>query len=874
MTVDTPVDLGRLVDNLIEEGSGQDPDELYGAFTMWTTSRGLDLYPAQDESLIEVFSGANLIVSTPTGSGKSLIALGAQVAAVASGRRTYYTAPIKALVSEKFFDLCAALGADRVGMLTGDASVNPQAPVICCTAEILANLALRQGAEVDVGQVVMDEFHFYSDPERGWAWQVPLLELAHTQFVLMSATLGDVTRFEKDLTRRTGNRTACVTSAERPVPLHHYYAMTPLHETITELLETGQAPVYIVHFTQAAALERAQALMSVPVASRAVRDRIADRIGAFRFSPGFGGTLSRLLRHGIGVHHAGMLPRYRRLVEQLAQAGLLTVVCGTDTLGVGINVPIRTVLLTALSKYDGNRFRQLNAREFHQIAGRAGRAGFDSAGTVIVQAPEHEIDNTRALAKAGDDPRKRRKVVRKKPPPGTVWWSRATFDRLVGADPEPLTSSLRISHAMVLNVLARPGDPFPALRHLLEDNDEPRPRQRRLILRTIAIVRALLAAGVAERVTDDEGGPVRLALAPGLQLDFALNQPLSPFALAAIELLDPQSPEYALDVVSVVEATLEDPRPVLYAQQKAARGEAVAAMKADGVPYEERMNRLEEITHPRPLAEMLDAALELYRQGHPWVADEELSPKSVVRELFELAMTFPEYIRHHGLARVEGLVLRYLADAFRALRQTVPEQAKTEELLDLQQWIGELVRQVDSSLLTEWEALRDGDVRPPDGQGTEVMPEEDSTVTGNPRAFRVLVRNALFRRVELAARRRWSELGDLDAGSGWDAGAWQEALEPYFDRYDEIGTGPDARGPALLLLDTGDGPGTRAGPGTWWVRQILDDPEADHDWGITAVVDLAASDADRAAVLHLTEVGPLPTAFDPAPVPPEDSERV
>ena len=283
------------------------------------------------------------------------------MAALSQGVRTYYTAPIKALVSEKFFNLCDALGADQVGMLTGDAAVNPDAPVICCTAEVLANQALREGAGADIGQVVMDEFHFYGEPDRGWAWQVPLLELPHVQFLLMSATLGDTAALREDLTRRTGRATALVENAERPVPLHFYYATTPVHETIAELLDTKQAPVYVVHFTQAAALERAQALMSVNVSSREDKDAIAAAIGDFRFTTGFGKTLSRLVRHGIGVHHAGMLPRYRRLVEQLAQAGLLKVICGTDTLGVGINVPIRTVMITALSKYDGIRQRHLRA---------------------------------------------------------------------------------------------------------------------------------------------------------------------------------------------------------------------------------------------------------------------------------------------------------------------------------------------------------------------------------------------------------------------------------------------------------------------------------------------------------------------------------
>ena len=281
-------------------------------------------------------------------------------------------------------------------MLTGDAAVNAKAPIVCCTAEVLANIALREGAEADIGQVVMDEFHFYAEPDRGWAWQVPLLELPQAQFLLMSATLGDVTRFVDDLSRRTRRETAVVTSVTRPVPLTYEWAVTPMHETLEELLTTHQAPVYVVHFTQAAALERAQALTSINVCTREEKDRIAELIGGFRFSPGFGKTLSRLVKHGVGVHHAGMLPKYRRLVEQLAQAGLLKVICGTDTLGVGINVPIRTVVFTGLSKYDGRRQRMLKAREFHQIAGRAGRAGFDTAGTVVVQAPEHVVENHRA----------------------------------------------------------------------------------------------------------------------------------------------------------------------------------------------------------------------------------------------------------------------------------------------------------------------------------------------------------------------------------------------------------------------------------------------------------------------------------------------
>jgi len=820
-----------------------DPDAIFSAFADWAKDRGLSLYPHQEEALIEVVMGSNVILSTPTGSGKSLVATGAHFTALANGQRSYYTAPIKALVSEKFFALCEVFGPANVGMMTGDASVNAKAPIICCTAEVLASIALRDGTDADVGQVIMDEFHYYADPDRGWAWQVPLIELPRAQFILMSATLGDVTRFQEDLTKRTGWTTAVVKNAERPVPLIFSFSLEPLHETLSELLTTNEAPVYVVHFTQAAALEQAQALMSTNMCTRQEKDAIAEMIGNFRFASGFGKTLSRLVRHGIGVHHAGMLPKYRRLVETLAQAGLLKVICGTDTLGVGINVPIRTVVFTALSKFDGRKTRLLQAREFHQIAGRAGRAGFDTAGRVVVQAPEHVIENEKALAKAGDDPKARRKVVKKKPPEGMVSWGKPTFERLVDAEPEPLTSSFTVTHAMVLNVIDRPGNAYAAMKHLLTDNHEDRAKQRKHIHRAIEIYRALLAAGVIERLDepDEKGRYVRLTV--DLQYDFALNQPLSPFALAAIELLDKTADSYALDVLSVIESTLDDPRQILSAQQFRARGEAVAAMKAEGVDYETRIELLDGVTYPKPLEDLLEAAYEIYRRGHPWVGDYMVSPKTVVRDLFERAMTFPEYVQFYGLSRSEGIVLRYLADAYKALRQSVPDEAKTEELTDLIEWLGELIRQVDSSLVDEWEKLTNPD------EEFAALRAQPKTLTSNTRAFRVLVRNALFRRVTLAALRHYDELGALDAADGWTAAAWEEALDGYFEVHDELGTGPDARGPAMLIIEEGKT--------AWTVRQIFDDPAGDHDWGISATVDLAASDEEGAAVIHVTDVGEL-----------------
>ena len=773
------------------------------------------------------------------------MATGALYAALAAGRRSFYTAPIKALVSEKFFALCAVFGADKVDMLTGDAAVNADAPIIACTAEVLANIALREGANAPIGLVVMDEFHFYGDPDRGWAWQVPLLELPRAQFLLMSATLGDVTFLREDLSRRTGRPTAWVANAQRPVPLFYSYATTPMHETIEELVETKQTPIYVVHFTQASALERAQALMSINVCTKEEKAAIAGHIGAFRFSTAFGTTLSRLVRHGIGVHHAGMLPKYRRLVEQLAQAGLLKVICGTDTLGVGINVPIRTVVFSALSKYDGTRTRLLNAREFHQIAGRAGRAGFDTAGTVVVQAPEHEVANLKQFAKVADDPKKRRKLVRRKAPEGMVPWGEATMTRLVDAAPEALTSNMRVSTAMILDVVDRPGDPFEAMRRLLTDNHEPRKRQLRLIREAVGIARSLLQAGVVERLDDPEPDGRRYRLTVDLPRDFALNQPLSTFALAAIDLLDAESDSYALDVVSVIEATLEDPRQVLAAQLNKARGEAVAAMKADGIEYDERIELLDDITYPKPLEDLLDHAYEVYVQSNPWAADGRLSPKSVVREMWERAMTFREFVSVYGLTRSEGAVLRYLSDAFKALRSGVPAGARTDELTDIVEWLGELVRQVDSSLLDEWEQLTSPDQ--PAGVTPEVRAAPPRPLTANERAFTATVRNALFRRVQLFARERWDELGELDSAAGWTAQRWAEAGEAYFTEHESVGTGADARGPALLVFDRR--------PDIWRVRQILDDPAGDHDWGFDAEVDLGASDESGSLVLRLVDAG-------------------
>jgi superfamily II RNA helicase len=787
------------------------------------------LYPAQEEAMLELLAGNHVVLATPTGSGKSLVAIGAHLAALSEGLQSVYTAPIKALVSEKFFALCDVFGAENVGMATGDASVNPDAPILCCTAEVLANRALRSGDQTGIGLAVLDEFHYYADPDRGWAWQVPLLEMTGTQFLLMSATLGDTSFLREDLARRSGRDVSEVAGVERPVPLSFEWSLDPLHDKLSELLQTHQAPVYVVHSTQESAVDRAQALMSVNVCTREEKDRIAELIGGFRFTTKFGQTLSRLVRHGIGVHHAGMLPKYRRLVEQLAQAGLLKVVCGTDTLGVGINVPIRTVMMTSLSKYDGTRVRHLRAREFHQVAGRAGRAGFDTAGLVVVQAPDHVIENHRVLAKFGDDEKKKRSYKRKSPPEGFVSWDDKTFTRLVNATPETLTSHMRVTAAMILNVAAREGDFFGHMKKLLLDNHESRVRQRVLVRQAIRLFRALEAGGVLQRV---DGG-VRLTV--DLQPNFALDQPLALFALAAFELLDVESLSYPLDVVSVVESTLDDPRQVLSAQRKKARGEAIQQMKADGIEYDERMELLEDVTYPRPLEELLTAAYEIYQQTNPWILDHELKPKAVARDIFDRAMTYNEYVSFYGLGRSEGLVLRALADAYKALKRSVPDSVVTEEVEDLTQWLGEVVRQVDSSLLDEWAALT---------AGGDLLAEPVPVVSRNTRAFTILVRNAMWRRVHALSINRVDLLRELDPDVDWDA-----AMDAYFEDHAEIGTDGDARGPAMLRIDGST------------VLQVLSDPEGDHDWALHGEIDLEASDEQGEAVVRVTAMAPVGPAW-------------
>lgn len=830
--------LGELAPNWDDFGNERrnlDGDEIYERFFGWVhDDKGIEPWPHQEEAIMDLLAGDHVILNTPTGSGKSLVALGMHFMALCTGQRSCYTAPIKALVSEKFFDLVEVFGRENVGMITGDTNINPDAPIICCTAEILANQALREGERADIGCVAMDEFHYYGDADRGWAWQVPLLTLSKTQFLLMSATLGNVNDIAGRLEDMTKRDVDVIADAPRPVALSYEYTDKQLTGTVALLFSKRDTPIYVVHFSQDAALETAQALASTGVSSKEQREAISEAIKGTRFTTAFGKILQRLLRTGVGIHHAGMLPRYRRLVEQLAQQGLLPVICGTDTLGVGINVPIHSVVLTALTKFDGFKMRKLRAREFHQIAGRAGRMGFDTEGLVVAEAPEFEIENARAIAKANGDPKKLKKIKRKKPQEGFVAWNKATFEKLIDAEPETLVPHMKITHSMVLNEVTQGGDARARVDKLVDDSAQSAEQKQYLHGRTDEIFETMLDSSVIE--TEDNGrGGKDYFLAVDVPDNFALDQPLSPFLLAALELLDPESDTYALDVISMVEATLEDPKQVLKAQQRQARDKAIAEMKADGIDYDERMEKLQEVTWPKPLENMLEAAFDEYRHDVPWANDYELNPKSVVRDMVETASDFTGYISRYNIARSEGTLLRYLSDVYRSLARTVPVEKRNDELEDIISWLRVVVRSVDSSLVDEWENAGASDAQAENDALNSVAPGGGKgAVVEDRRGLIVLIRNTMFRRIQLMDQDRSEELGALDKDWGYGVREWKDALDDYYDEHEYVGIDQQARSAKLFILDDGN----EKGEHTWKVRQIIDDSDGDHNWAITGTVDL------------------------------------
>jgi superfamily II RNA helicase len=840
----------------IPRDSQPDNDTLLGRFLDYVEGRQLQLYPAQESAILELFEEKNVILNTPTGSGKSLVASALHFKSIAQGRRSIYTCPIKALVNEKWLALCREFGPDNVGLSTGDASVNRDAPILCCTAEILANIALREGAAANVQDVVMDEFHYYADRERGVAWQVPLLTMPQTRFLLMSATLGDTAFFEGELTRLNGKPTATVASTDRPVPLEFAYSELPLAKTLESLAADGKTPVYVVHFTQLEAAQSAQDFTSINVCTREEKAAIAGAIEGFKFSSPYGPEIKKWLRHGIGLHHAGLLPKYRILVEQLAQKGLLKVICGTDTLGVGINVPIRTVLFTRLCKYDGQKTGILSARDFHQIAGRAGRKGFDNLGWVVAQAPEHFIENLKLAEKSARDGKK---VVKRQPPEKNfVNWDKNTFLRLMAAPPERLTSRFQVTHAMLLNVLSRDGGGCRAMQKLIRDcHDSPRQKQAHA-RRGWQLFRSLVERKIVELTPRTPTGR-KLRVDVELQDDFSMDQTLSLYLFETISLLDPGAPDYALDLITLVESILENPDIILRKQLDRVKDQKMAEMKMEGIEYDQRMEELEKLEYPKPRREFIYDTFNAFADRHPWVGQENIRPKSIVREMFEQFRTFADYIKDYQLQRAEGVLLRHLNSTFKVLAQTVPDSAKTDAVREMEIYLATMIRQVDSSLLDEWEKMRDPNYQR--AEAKEVRPpgsdEAAADVTRDTRAFTAAIRNRIFTFLRGLLNADYEQaltaLDTLDdvEGKSWTPARLGQAVDAYYIEHQRLCLDPEARNLRHTHVVPADD------RRTWRVQQVLVDPEGHNDWVAEFEVELAESRIKGAPVLNLRRFGGL-----------------
>jgi superfamily II RNA helicase len=845
--MDTPEKRAPLASLLPARGSPPlSTDEILNRFVGYVSSTGLSLYPAQEEAILELLADKHLFLKTPTGSGKSLVATALHFKAMAEGKISYYTCPIKALVNEKFFALCDAFGPENVGMLTGDASINREAPIICCTAEILANMAMRD-SRARVDYVVMDEFHYYSDKERGTAWQIPLLALPQTTFLMMSATLGDTHIIEEGLQKLTGKEVVSVLSAQRPVPLDFDYRETPLHETIQDLVAQKKYPIYLVNFTQRAAAEQAQNLMSVDFSTKEEKEAIRLALLDAPFDTPYGKDFQRFLRHGIGMHHAGLLPKYRLLVEKLAQAGHLKVISGTDTLGVGVNIPIRTVLFTQLFKFNGEKLATLSVRDFKQIAGRAGRKGFDDQGSVVAQAPDHVIENIKQSQKEAAGKKKAPKA--KPPQKGYVHYDKSTFERLQNGIPEPLESRFEVSHGLLLNLLqsdlTEGSGGYKRLVQLVQRTHDSDYMKRKHLKTAASCFRTLRGAGIVD-VEKRPGGAV-VKVAEDLQRDFSLNHTLSLYLLDTLEKLDPTTETYALDVVTLVESILENPEVVLYAQLNQLKGEKIAELKAQGMEYDDRMEELEKLEWPKPNRDFIYSTFNVFAAKHPWVGQENIRPKSVVRDMFERFMSFHDYVREYGLQRSEGVLLRYVGDVYKTLVQTVPERFKDETVEDFIDHLRATVKQVDSSLIDEWERMRNPEAVLAPKPVVELKPKE---LTDDPKAFAARVREELHRLLRALGQKRYMDaLGMLDVTLGeWTAPKLEQAMAPYFEEHKVVVLTPAARRPSLTFIK-------ETGQRMWEAQQRIMDPEGHGDWILDCEIDLRGRKLDDGPILILRRIG-------------------
>ncbi|MEN8783567.1 MAG: DUF3516 domain-containing protein [Akkermansiaceae bacterium] len=811
------------------------------AFLEYLIESGIEPYDHQEEAILELYEGKNVILNTPTGSGKSLVALALHFRAICQGRRSFYTVPIKALANEKFLSLCETFGPEQVGMITGDATVNAGAPVICCTAEILSNMALREGSLAKVDEVIMDEFHYYSDHERGVAWQVPLLTLPQARFLLMSATLGETEFFQKELSELTGAETILVKSENRPVPLEFSYSTVSLEDQVQELVEAEKAPVYLVHFTQLACARTAQNLMSRNFCSKEEKATISEVLKDADFKSPYGKEMKKLLRHGLGIHHAGLLPKYRVLVEKLAQRGLMKVICGTDTLGVGVNVPIRSVLFTQLYKFGGQSTKILAVRDFRQICGRAGRRGFDDVGFVVCQAPEYVIENLKADAKAAAKGKKSKGQKKRPPEKGFVNWDEKTFEKLQSAPPEKLVSSFNVRHGTLLNVLSRENqDGCMELRRIIKVSHETSVRKKALQQQAFALFRGLVEGKVLTIIPKDERtGPAKVRLNVELQDDFTMNQALGLYLIETIPKLDREAPDYVVNMLSLIEAILEDPTAVIRKQVDKIKTALVAQMKEDGVEYDDRMDALEEVEHPKPGKDFIYQTYNDFVLVNPWAKEAGVRPKSIVREMYEEWSSFEDYVKNYGLEKSEAVLLRHLSEVYKVLVQTVPPALKTEEVEEAESFLEGMVREVDSSLIDEWEKLRNPDH---DEDEAEPVPVKDVPFTRRKSEFLRATRRTVFDFVKEISRENYEAAALIVGGKAMGI---REMMSGYFEEHGFIRMDPEARSSKYLRVE-----GDR-------LEQILIDEQDLNDWSVILEVDRAKSDEEKRVVLLLHGISPF-----------------
>jgi len=846
-------------------------ERAYDLFMEWTMELGVELYPAQEEAAMEVMLDRHVILNTPTGSGKSMVALAAHFWALARGKRSFYTSPIKALVNEKFFALCKQFGSESVGMLTGDASINRDAPIICCTQEILATLALNEGDAGRIDYAIVDEFHYYGDPDRGMAWQLPLLALNHTRFLLMSATLGDTHHIERRLEEQTGVPVRLVKSEKRPVPLEFSYSVEPLHETIPALVKERKAPIYVVSFTQSGCASIAQSLTSLNLCDKDEKAKIQAEVKGTRLDSPYGPDVKRFLLAGVGIHHAGLLPKYRLLVERLAQAGVLKVICGTDTLGVGINVPIRTVVFNELVKYDGRKERLLTVRDFQQIAGRAGRKGFDDHGFVVCQAPEHVIENTAIKRKRDANPK--HKALKLRSAPEGVSWDENKFKQLIERPSETLTPRFEVDFALLLNLLQSAhraeerGGGYGALVTLIRRTPAPPAEQRALLRRAKQLFGALLKAGVVERTPGAR--PARVRVSEDLQRDFSMHHSLSLYLLHAIGQLPSDEEGYELRLLSLVEAILEDPALILKRQRDEVIKERLAELKAEGVEFEERMEAIKELSWPRPEGAFISETFEAFAAHRPWLYATPASPKSVVRDMYLRCATFNDYIQLYNLKVAEGVVLRYLNMTYKALVQNIPDVCKTDGIHDIIAYLRATIRRADSSLMEAWMGMRFGEravERFNDRleAASQAVTLERQDIAEDPKALFARVRAQLRQVVQALSRREYAEaLLGLRLPSGFDpdeapadaplpSGAWtaralEGALRPYYEEFEELLFTQEARANHNTVI-------TPDGPRRWQVRQVLLDERGERAWALEGVVDLQNQETPEGELFTLLRV--------------------